>query len=534
MTIIYLAAFVLTTLLSFLLTRSVRSVAVSKGWLFAPEAGRHVHSESVPRLGGVAIFLSFVTVTALLVAISISFHLNTGLSNNILYVLFPGTLIFMLGLYDDFRPVNPYVKFTVQALAGALLFFGGFKVFQLPLLFGEQIFGWIALPLTILWVLWITNAFNLIDGIDGLAAGSALFSTITVFVVSLVSANTSISLLAVVLAGAILGFLRFNFNPATIFLGDCGSLFIGFMLSALALAGAQKTPTIIAVAIPVVSFGLPILETTISVLRRWISGQPLFGADREHIHHMLLDRGLSQRQVVIILYGVSAVFGLLSLFLLYPGGATLGIVLFVLGAGIWLGVQRLGYHEFFELSRVAQRTIEQKRIIINNLALRRAERELAKVETLVDLRRVLDQAFRSGDFDGYELRIDPLFIDITLVDSGGRAIDERGEQLLITWRKPGGEPCEQSIWSLTLDLTSAAQKLGSFSLYRAYSDRSLMVDVNLLISGFQVALTEALRRTINNATLHLHELQKKPDKRMAAGALLEPDEQSADAGIRSL
>ena len=523
MTIIYLAAFVLTALISFFLTRSVRSVAVSNGWVCAPDAGRHVHSESVPRLGGVAIFVSFISMTALLVAITIFFRLNAGLSNNILYVLFPGTLIFLLGLYDDFRPVNPYVKFVVQAVAGTLLFFGGFKVFQLPLLFGEQIFGWIALPLTILWVLWITNAFNLIDGIDGLAAGSALFSTITVFVVSLVSGNSATSLLAVVLAGAVLGFLRFNFNPATIFLGDCGSLFIGFMLSALALAGAQKTPTIIAVAIPVVSFGLPILETTISVLRRWIAGQPLFGADREHIHHMLLDRGFSQRQVVIILYGVSALFGLLSLFLLYPGGATLGIVLFVLGAGIWIGVQRLGYHEFFELSRVAQRTIEQKRIIKNNLALRRAERELAKAETLVDLRRVLDHAFRSGDFDGYELRIDPIFIEITLVESSRSVLEQHGEQLLISWSKPGSEPCGEASWSLALDLTSNAQKFGSFSVYRAYSDRSLMVDVNLLISGFRVALAEALRRGINDALLHLHELQKTTAKQMAAGALLETD-----------
>ena len=524
MTIIYLGAFVLTTMLAFFLTRSVRGVAVSKGWVFAPEAGRHVHSESVPRLGGVAIFLSFIIVTALLVAISLFFRLSTGLSTNILYVLFPGTLIFLLGLYDDFRPVNPYIKFTVQAAAGALLFFGGFKVFQLPLLFGEQSFGWIALPLTILWVLWITNAFNLIDGIDGLAAGSALFSTITVFVVSLVSNNSSISLLAVVLAGAILGFLRFNFNPATIFLGDCGSLFIGFMLSALALAGAQKTPTIVAVAIPVVSFGLPILETTISVLRRWIAGQPLFGADREHIHHMLLDRGFSQRQVVIILYGASAIFGLLSLFLLYPGGATLGIVLFVLGAGIWMGVQRLGYHEFFELSRVAQRTIEQKRIIKNNLALRRASRELAKAETLADLRRVFDQAFRSGDFDGYELRIDSEFIEIMLVESNQGLFDQHGEPLLISWRKPGGGPREGAGWSLALDLTSDARNFGSFSLYRAYSDRSLMVDVNLLISGFRVALAEALRRVVNNSMLRLHELQKKTDKRMAAAAMLEAEE----------
>ena len=168
---------------------------------------------------------------------------------------------------------------------------------------------------------------------DGLAAGSALFSTLVVFVVALLSHSSAVSFMSLVLAGAILGFLRFNFNPATIFLGDCGSFFIGFMLSVLALYGAEKSPTIIAVAIPVVSFGLPILETALSMVRRFISGRPVFTADREHIHHKLLQLGLSHRQVVITLYAVSALFALLSLFLLWPTGSTLGLVLG--GVGVW-------------------------------------------------------------------------------------------------------------------------------------------------------------------------------------------------------
>jgi UDP-GlcNAc:undecaprenyl-phosphate GlcNAc-1-phosphate transferase len=196
-----------------------------------------------------------------------------------------------------------------------------------------------------------------------------------VFAVALVSGSSLVSLMALVLAGSILGFLRFNFSPATIFLGDCGSLFIGFMLSALALQGAQKAPTIIAVAIPVVSFGLPILETALSIVRRYLGGRPVFTADREHIHHKLLQRGLSHRQVVITLYAVSALFALLSLFLLWPTGDALGLVLAVLGTGVWIGVQHLGYMEFGELRRVAHRTIERQ-ILINNLAIRRATEEL--------------------------------------------------------------------------------------------------------------------------------------------------------------
>ena len=313
MTVTILGIFVAAALISFLLTRSIRNIANSRGWVYAPSSSRHIHKDLIPRLGGIAIFISFSVIGITLIAIPSVPGVEASLSRRtVLHILGPATLVFLLGLYDDFKPLKAHIKFTVQALAATLLFFGGFGVFQLPLLFGSHTPAWLALPLTILWVLWITNAFNLLDGVDGLAAGSALFSTLTVFVVSLVSGNFLVSSLTLALAGAILGFLRFNFNPATIFLGDGGSLFIGFMLSALALAGAQKTPTLVAVAIPVVSFGLPVLETVLSVFRRFLSGQPLFTADRGHIHHKLLERGFSQRQVVLILYSVSAACGLLS------------------------------------------------------------------------------------------------------------------------------------------------------------------------------------------------------------------------------
>lgn len=269
-----------------------------------------------------------------LVADKLVFHSARSLSlSPLATILPPAILIFLLGVYDDRRNATPLLKFSVQAIAGAMLFAGGLRIFALPVLFGTHHFSWITgLVFTITWVIAITNAFNLIDGLDGLAAGSALFSTLVVFVVALLGNMSLISLVALALAGAIVGFLRYNFNPATIFLGDCGSLFIGFMLSALALYGSQKTPTIVAVAIPMVSFGLPILETSLSVLRRLISGRPVFTADREHIHHKLLQRGMSHRQVVIVLYGVSAIFALLSLFLLWPTGSTLRT-----------GISRAGY-----------------------------------------------------------------------------------------------------------------------------------------------------------------------------------------------
>lgn len=484
----YLSLFIFSTLLAFFLTRNVRNTANSRGWVYAAPSARHIHTNMVPRLGGVAIFVVFSLGAGCLVVVPKVLGLEGVLSvRTLVCILGPATLVFLLGLYDDFRPLKPYVKFSVEAIAGALLFFGGFGVFHLPLFFGSYSFGWLALPLTILWVLWITNAFNLLDGVDGLAAGSALFSTLTVFVVSLVAGNFLVSSLTLVLAGAILGFLRFNFNPATIFLGDCGSLFIGFMLSALALAGAGKTPTIVAVAIPVISFGLPVLETVLSVFRRFLSGQPLFTADRGHIHHRLLERGFSQQQVVLILYVVSAACGLLSLFLLYPSGPTVGIVLFVIGTGIWVGVQHLGYHEFGELSRMAHRTMEQKKIIVNNVAIRRATEGLSSATDLKSVECALRAAFEANDFDGFDLHV----AQAGEFQSG----DNQTGNFRVCWQRLNGTDDHSSApaWSLTLDLLKPnGDRLGTFSLYRLCNGHPLLVDVNLLISGFNTALAKAL------------------------------------------
>jgi UDP-GlcNAc:undecaprenyl-phosphate GlcNAc-1-phosphate transferase len=414
-------------------------------------------------------------------------------------ILVPGFLIFLLGLYDDVRSIGPYPKFTIQAIAGAMLWFGGLRILDLPVLFGARQFPWfIGLALTILWVIGITNAFNLIDGLDGLAAGSALFSTLVVFVVALLSHSSLVALMSIALTGAILGFLRFNFNPATIFLGDSGSLFIGFLLSALALEGTQKAPTVIAVAIPVVSFGLPILETSLSVLRRWISGRPVFTADREHIHHKLLALGLSHRQVVIILYAVSALFALLSLFLLWPTGSSLGLVLAVVGTGVWLGIQHLGYLEFGEIRRVAQRTLEQRQIVINNLSIRRATEELKVAKDYDQLCRILVAAFSSNDFDAFDLNIKLLLHEHPHLPKLPMASNH--DDIHFRWNKQGTlvTPGLYGAWSLSLDLlTTSNRKRGSMSVHRRYAEHPLQLDVNLLTTEFPTALADAVDRIVS-------------------------------------
>jgi hypothetical protein len=397
--------------------------------------------------------------------------------------------------------VAPFTKFAVQGVAAIVLFAGGLRILDLPVLFGARHLPWyIGLPVTVLWVIGITNAFNLIDGLDGLAAGSALFSTFVVFVAAVSSGSALVSLLTIGLAGAIMGFLRFNFNPATIFLGHSGSLFIGFMLSALALEGAEKAPTAIAVAIPVVSFGLPILETSLSILRRLISGQSVFTADREHIHNKLLQHGMSPRRVVIALYAVSALFALLSLFLLWPGRNTLGLVLVVIGACVWFGVQHLGYLEFGEIRRVAQRTIEQRGIFANNVAIRRATEKLKAATDYVQVCRILEAAFSTNDFDRFELSIKTRAAEPPTVGDKLWLMRPEGS-LDFEWSKRGAflkARDDWPGWNLELELvTSSNRWLGSMKIYRDYANRALLVDSNLLTSIFPVVLADALDRALS-------------------------------------
>jgi UDP-GlcNAc:undecaprenyl-phosphate/decaprenyl-phosphate GlcNAc-1-phosphate transferase len=490
----YLLVFVSSIVLSLVCTRWVRNFATAHGWVAAPELDRHVHTNSVPRIGGVAIFVSFMVVAGLAMLLSRWTGITLEMPARAMFsILGAAFIIFLLGLYDDVRFVGPYWKFGIQALAAVLLYAGGVGIHRLDLLSaGHALRTAIGLPLTVLWVLLITNAFNLIDGLDGLAAGSALFSTFVVFVTSLVAPNAATTLLAIALAGVILGFLHFNFHPASIFLGDSGSMFIGFMLAALALAGSEKAPTMIAVAIPVVSFGLPILDVALAVSRRFLSGKPLFRGDRDHIHHKLLNRGLSQRNAVLVLYGVTACFALLSLVLLHDA-AMIALVLAMIGIGIALGVQYLGYVEFSELQYVWRRTAERKRVIANNVELRRAVEALNHCADVQMLCGILRNSLHSIGFDGFRLErhLAERFADFPLMPLQRT---QEGE-LQLFWDHEGRS---ESIWELRLELSASPDhRLGRFSLLRRGVDSPLLVDFNLLSCEFRMALSYAVLRTMN-------------------------------------
>src|SRR6266404_6277886 len=482
---------------SAILTRLVRDYSVAHGWVSNPALDRHVHTRPIPRLGGVAIFLTLCCM-ALLAHWSPAYFgtREFSLPQLALKILGPATIIFLVGLIDDFCGINAYVKFAAEAGAAVLLFSNGLGISRLSILAGHPHLGWlVGLPLTILWVLWITNAFNLIDGLDGLAAGSALFSSLVTCVVAVLDHNEVVLVLTLALAGAITGFLRYNFNPASIFLGDGGSLLIGFLISAIAMAGSHKSPTMVAVAIPIVSLGLPILDVTVAVMRRFLSCRRLFAPDREHIHHKLLGRGISHRQTVLVLYSVSAFFCLFSLLLLNPGGAALAAVLVVVGIGVLIGVQQLKYHEFLELGRVASRTLNQRHAIANGISVRRTAERLETCATLPQFCQILRDCLEPIGFDGFGLYLSagwPAEADLGPFKRVDRA------KVQYFWDQMP-EPCDAN-WSLTFSLAKQNGKsLGGFTLYRKNTTSPLWMDLDAFTTtGFSNAI-EACVENIQNA-----------------------------------
>lgn len=309
-----------------LTTPVVRDFAIRKGAVDMPNE-RRINKVPVPSTGGVAIFLGFWMAV-----------LVFGEFNNYLFWLFISSAIIMVcGFIDDFRNLSPKIKLVVQ-FGAAILFMvaTGTRIhfIKLPLSNYYIGLGSFSYPLTLLWIVGITNALNFIDGLDGLAAGTAGIASTTLFLVALSQNNLSLATVLVALAGASFAFLRFNSHPAEIFMGDSGALSLGFLLATISAGGLMKSATAIAITVPVLILGLPIFDGTFSVLRRLARGQSPFVADRGHLHHRLLDRGLDQKLAVNVLYATSLCGSILALILqqgwtIVTGVLTLGTAVFI-------------------------------------------------------------------------------------------------------------------------------------------------------------------------------------------------------------
>lgn len=386
-------------IISLILTPICRDIFRSYRVVDAPDQGRKLHRQPIPRVGGIAIAISYV------LAYVFSENRNQILfgGDSLIWKLLPAAVtVFGVGLVDDLLGLKPWQKIIGQTVAAVIAYSAGVRILQGG---GYTLDTLWSFPLTVFWLLLCSNAINLVDGMDGLAAGVGFFATMTIFLSALMEKNQSLALAAFPLAMCLLGFLCYNFNPATIFLGDSGSLLIGFLLGCYGVIWTQKSTTLLGMVAPMMVLAVPLLDVSLCVVRRFLRRQPIFTADRGHIHHRLLDRGLAPRQVILLLYagcGIAATFSLLQRLLHSSQVSILLVLLFV--TAIWLGVQYLNYTEF----AIARRLIlggELQEILSRRLAVERLKRELASLITPEECWARIAAASREFGFSSVRMRL---------------------------------------------------------------------------------------------------------------------------------
>lgn len=337
---IYLWAFAAALIVALIVMPAVIFLAKKTGAMDAPNA-RKVHKKPVPRIGGLGIYTGFM---AAIIFVALKFGLDGEQLKEIVGLVLSGSLIVALGLVDDYKNLPANVKLIGQIIAATVLVL----LFDVRIDFVTDPFGGflyldnIAVPATIFWLVGLTNTVNLIDGLDGLAAGVASIASITIMFVALDQNLTLVAVLTAALAGAAVGFLKYNFNPAEIFMGDTGSMFLGFMLAGVSVTGSVKSVATIALIVPIFALGLPILDTTFAIVRRFRGGVPIFKPDKGHLHHRLLSVGFTQRQAVLLMYVISALFGLSAIALTEVSRQVAVLILVIVIVAIVYGVKKLG------------------------------------------------------------------------------------------------------------------------------------------------------------------------------------------------
>mgnify|MGYP000860404273 FL=1 len=303
-----LVAFLISAIISLSMTPVARKVAVRVGAVDIPKDERRVHKKPMPLMGGLAIFISVLVSSLIFLPID----------KTLISIIIGSSIIFISGVIDDIRGLSPKGKLIFQILASIVLILGDVKIDAITNPFGAPgtvlSLGMFSIPITIFWVVGITNTLNLIDGLDGLAAGVAMIASLSFLFVANKFNYIPVVIISAIVAGACLGFLPYNFNPAKIFMGDTGALFLGFVLASLSIEGVMKSVATIAVVVPIIILGVPIFDTTFAIFRRLLNGKSIAEADKGHLHHRLLKLGFSQRKTVLILYAISAIFGLCAIF----------------------------------------------------------------------------------------------------------------------------------------------------------------------------------------------------------------------------
>ena len=333
-------AFLVALGVALLLTPAVIAFARRTGALDKPDA-RKVHVRPIPRIGGIGIYAAFMV--SILVQLTFV-DLTPEYMMSLIGLMVGGTIIVAIGIIDDYCDLPAKVKLLGQIIAAAVVVIGfdvRIDVITDPL--GDYIYlEFLAIPATIFWIVGLTNTVNLIDGLDGLAAGVSSIAALTIFLVAMEEGIPPVAMVTIALAGAAMGFLYYNFNPARIFMGDTGCMFLGFLLAGISVVGAVKSAATIALIVPILALGLPILDTTFAIVRRARNHRPIFKPDKGHLHHRLLAHGFSQKQAVLLMYVVSALFGLCALALTAVSIQAAALIILLVAAAVFVGARKLG------------------------------------------------------------------------------------------------------------------------------------------------------------------------------------------------
>lgn len=416
----------------------------------------------MPRLGGVAIFAaSALTLFGLIGTFGAT---ALQLSPPLLALLAGAAAMHVWGLIDDVRPMRARYKLVGQVVIVAAVYAAGLRMTSILLPFAGaiELGAVLSAILTVTWLVGITNAFNLIDGMDGLAGGAAVLALATFFAVGDGFDQFGVALIAVVIAGATAGFLRYNFNPATIFLGDSGSLFLGFSLAGLGLLAAQRHPGAVALAIPAVVLGLPELDTAITICRRFLRGDGIFFPDRGHLHHRLLDHGHSTREVALILYAACAVLSMAGFILANHADFVLLLLAICAVAALFI-TRPLRFYEFEELGNVLGRALRQREVIGRSVRFREAGLRLSGVDDLIEIFATLETAFDSDKAWRAEVRLTRGFLRdwSSETATAGRADDE-----MPVWSWHRDKPAPSGCWEIGMPLLAPdGRRIGSLVVF---------------------------------------------------------------------
>ncbi len=368
--------YLITLMLSFIIADLFTPILSKISFLFKAidkgDRNRKIHTIPTPTLGGISIFAAFyIPLIGLLIYENKISQLFTSDYNLVLGLFIGGTIIFILGILDDLKEIKPLYKLLIQILAATIVYYFGFKIVRLSIPFYHSLveLGFFSYLITIFWIVGITNAINLIDGSDGLAAGISIFVVLNLLITSILNNSTLLILFSLALLGGLIGFLRYNFPPAEIFMGDTGSQFVGFTISILAISGAKKGATTVALLSPIIVLGIPIIDTFLAIARRFIKGVSIFKADSDHIHHRLIKKGFSRKKIAIYIYIFCLILWIFSMIVIIGKNILIALVLILMLFIFWIVAKKLGYLDELKLSyangRLLKRIMNKRLLRIN-------------------------------------------------------------------------------------------------------------------------------------------------------------------------